>query len=428
MSHPNDENAVNEETALLAQSSKRPRANPLPWFQISIVLLLQVAEPLTSLSIYPYINQLVSELDITGGDKRKVGYYAGLIVRIPLLCYRSDDCPSMESNVRPCVMKSVMGDLTDSTNRAEGFSLMPVVWATGATLGPLVGGSLSKPAERFPDVFGAKFWKEYPYFLPCLVPAAFVLVAFLVTLVFFKETVPKKNSRTSSLSEAGLGDSNDGPMPLRKILVYPVILSVSNYMSLAFLNIALNALLPLFFAMPLTIGGLGFDPATIGYILGFYGVCTGVFQALYFSKIIRRVGERGVFVAGIASFAPIFALFPIISIAAQHYGVTGFTWACIALMLFLMIIMDMAFGCIFMFITASTPSKRSLGATNGLSQTAVSIIRTIGPAMATSLFSASQELNLLWGYAVYAILFVLTLLAICLALCLPHQMWPEAEE
>jgi len=33
------------------------------------------------------------------------------------------------------VMKSVMGELTDSTNRAEGFALMPVVWASGATLG-----------------------------------------------------------------------------------------------------------------------------------------------------------------------------------------------------------------------------------------------------------------------------------------------------
>jgi hypothetical protein len=32
-------------------------------------------------------------------------------------------------------MKSAMGELTDSSNRAEGFSLMPVVWATGATLG-----------------------------------------------------------------------------------------------------------------------------------------------------------------------------------------------------------------------------------------------------------------------------------------------------
>ena len=29
--------------------------------------------------------QLISELDITGGDERKVGYYAGMIVRRSLL-------------------------------------------------------------------------------------------------------------------------------------------------------------------------------------------------------------------------------------------------------------------------------------------------------------------------------------------------------
>lgn len=38
-------------------------------------------------------------------------------------------------NVHPGVMKSVMGELTDSTNRAEGLSLMPVVWGLGATMG-----------------------------------------------------------------------------------------------------------------------------------------------------------------------------------------------------------------------------------------------------------------------------------------------------
>jgi hypothetical protein len=32
-------------------------------------------------------------------------------------------------------MKSVMGEITDSTNRAQGFSLMPVVWGFGATMG-----------------------------------------------------------------------------------------------------------------------------------------------------------------------------------------------------------------------------------------------------------------------------------------------------
>ena len=33
------------------------------------------------------------------------------------------------------VIKSMMGEITDSTNIAQGMALMPVVWSTGATLG-----------------------------------------------------------------------------------------------------------------------------------------------------------------------------------------------------------------------------------------------------------------------------------------------------
>lgn len=33
------------------------------------------------------------------------------------------------------VMKGTIGDLTDSTNRAEGISMLPVVWSLGATIG-----------------------------------------------------------------------------------------------------------------------------------------------------------------------------------------------------------------------------------------------------------------------------------------------------
>lgn len=32
-------------------------------------------------------------------------------------------------------MKSVMGELTDQTNRAEGFALLPMMWSSGATVG-----------------------------------------------------------------------------------------------------------------------------------------------------------------------------------------------------------------------------------------------------------------------------------------------------
>jgi hypothetical protein len=33
------------------------------------------------------------------------------------------------------VMKSMMAELTDETNMARGFSLIPVTWAVGGTLG-----------------------------------------------------------------------------------------------------------------------------------------------------------------------------------------------------------------------------------------------------------------------------------------------------
>jgi hypothetical protein len=72
-----------------------------------------------------------------------------------------------------------------------------------------------------------------------------------------------------------------------------------------------------------------------------------------------------------------------------------------------------------MCVTASAPNKRSLGATNGLSQTTVSISRAIGPALSTSLFSFSVQHNILWGYGVYLLMEILVLLALVLANFLP---------
>jgi len=78
-----------------------------------------------------------------------------------------------------------------------------------------------------------------------------------------------------------------------------------------------------------------------------------------------------------------------------------------------------------MFITASSPNKRSLGATNGLSQTTVSIARAIGPALSTSLFSYCVQHNVLGGYGVYAIFLVLSGMALWLASMLPEKVWDE---
>jgi hypothetical protein len=56
------------------------KRTPLPKFQLFIVSLIQFAEPVTATVIYPFINQFVRETGVTGGDERKTGYFAGIIV------------------------------------------------------------------------------------------------------------------------------------------------------------------------------------------------------------------------------------------------------------------------------------------------------------------------------------------------------------
>lgn len=84
------------------------------------------------------------------------------------------------------------------TCRLHGYALTPFAipvnltdlfsQSTGSFLGPLIGGSLSRPVERFPDIFGDNaFLTKYPYFLPCAVPATFTLLAWFMTLFFLKE-------------------------------------------------------------------------------------------------------------------------------------------------------------------------------------------------------------------------------------------------
>jgi hypothetical protein len=49
---------IDEETPLLHNANAPRKATPLPLTQITILLLLLLAEPITSLSINPYINQV----------------------------------------------------------------------------------------------------------------------------------------------------------------------------------------------------------------------------------------------------------------------------------------------------------------------------------------------------------------------------------
>ena len=155
------------------------------------------------------------------------------------------------------------------------------------------------------------------------------------------QTVPKRQkSQPGSVHE-----DEEKPLPLRKLLVYPVILSISNYVVLAFLNISLSALLPLFLAMPLEIGGLDLDPPKIGYIIGLNGIGYAILQALCFAPIVRYFGERKVFIMAISTFLPIFLSLPVINMAAVILGKQSpVVWLAISILLVCQTLLGLAYG------------------------------------------------------------------------------------
>ena len=67
---------ANEQTTTLL----KPERTPLPKISLLVVYLIQFSEPITASVIYPFINQFVRDTGVTGGDERKTGYFAGVIV------------------------------------------------------------------------------------------------------------------------------------------------------------------------------------------------------------------------------------------------------------------------------------------------------------------------------------------------------------
>ncbi|KAH9036949.1 MFS general substrate transporter [Lactarius pseudohatsudake] len=463
---------ADEETPLLHDGGAQRKPTPLPKTQLFLLLLVRLAEPIASHSISPYISELVSDLSIVGGDMRKVGYYTGLLMslhyaaeavtvlqwsrcsdhigRKPILLLglagsvvstilfglsRSfwalvlSRCLNGVLNGNLGVIKSMIAELTDDTNVARGFSLLPMARAAGYMIGPFIGGVLSRPQDHWPDRFSHPFWAEYPYFLPCLVAAAYAFISFFVTAMYLEETLDRNPTAKVQSAKADLdiiSQKKKGPLPLRALLTSrPVLVSVSSYAMLALLDMAAMALIPLVWATPVEFGGLNLNPTTIGLWMSAYGCLNGLVQFTLFPRVVARLGPGRVFLTSIAAYVVIYTMFPFENLAARAKSTA--VWLLVVLQLASICITDMGFNSVFMFIAAAAPNKRSLGATNGLAQTVVAVQRMVAPAAAASLFAFSLANDILGGNFTYVVLLTVVCFGLGVAAQLPRHTWRHGE-
>ncbi|KAI9452905.1 hypothetical protein BJY52DRAFT_1418548 [Lactarius psammicola] len=329
---------------------------------------LQLAEPITSLAINPYINQLVSELPIVGGDERKVGYYAGLIVSL----YFAAEAVTVLQWSR---LSDYVGRKPVCSARILG--IVHSNWAVHWWCAIAATGSLAK-------CLLASFLGRVPI-LPALSCYRGIFSPIIFSgRVFLKETVNsdhimKSNTVVNSdLPRVGAEDILDGsaknteePVPLRALLTRPVVISVANYGMIALLNMSAGALIPLVWSTSVEFGGLGMSPASIGLWMGGYGFTNGIFQFVAFPRIVGRFGPRRVFITSIFFFFAVYSMFPIENLALRHSSRGLKSAAALFMVLHLLAssFSDMGFSAVFMYLSSAAPNKRSLGATNGVAQT-----------------------------------------------------------
>ncbi len=100
--------------------------------------------------------------------------------------------------------KAYLASIVTADSQSIAYSALTVFWGVGQSLGPLLGGFLSKMDTNFPTLFGGnEFLKQYPYLPPCICAGCCMMIGSFVILATtkFYDTKGKKK-KEAKLEEA----------------------------------------------------------------------------------------------------------------------------------------------------------------------------------------------------------------------------------
>ncbi|KAJ2704888.1 hypothetical protein FB645_002921 [Coemansia sp. IMI 203386] len=225
-------------------STGQRRETPLPWGKLSSLLAVRLSEPVNFTLILPFVYQMVRDFGVAKSPK-DIAFYAGLLFTSFSVCQtlmvmhwgRLSDrigrrpvimiglVGNLVSSVllgtsksfkaailarsfnglmagNVVVVKSMVAEISDSTNRPRMMAMIPLMWNLGSVAGSAVGGLFADPVNQYPRWFGnSVIFREYPYLLPCLIGCSVTTFGLIVGLFKLEETlVFKKDVETPATS------------------------------------------------------------------------------------------------------------------------------------------------------------------------------------------------------------------------------------
>ncbi|KAI3870118.1 hypothetical protein MKX03_021591 [Papaver bracteatum] len=298
------------------------------------------------------------------------------------------------------LFSAIMAYATEVCSREHqplGLSLISAAWGVGLVIGPALGGLISQPAEKYPRLFPqGSIFAKFPYFLPCLCISVFA-TASLVSCFMLPETLhthagiedEDEEDKHRNVEKELMQESTDGTgFDSKKIMCqnWPLISSIIAYCVFSLHDSAYAEIFPMWAVSPRDYGGLSFTTKNIGQILSFTGIGLLLFQFTLYPAVERILGYLNV--ARIATVLTIILLasYPLM---AQLSGLTLLLVLNCASILKNVFSLSIDTG--FYILQNNAVSQDQRGAANGITVTAMSLFKAVGPAFGGAMFSCGQS-------------------------------------
>ncbi|XP_027340494.1 protein ZINC INDUCED FACILITATOR-LIKE 1-like [Abrus precatorius] len=275
--------------------------------------------------------------------------------------------------------------------QALGISTVSAAWGVGLVFGPAIGGYLAQPVEKYPKVFQrGSLWDKFPYFMPCLVISTFAF-AVAIACIWLPETL--HNHKVSSDNDEALengcsGDDNDKNIQKSESLFrnWPLMSSIIVYCVFSLHDIAFSEVFSLWVVSPRRLEGLNFTTNDVGNILSVAGLAILIFQlGLY--QPVQKVCEP----IELARISAVLSI-PILQSYAFMTKLSGFTlYIAIYIATILSSVMIEIISAGFFIVQNKAVEQHQRGIANGISLTAMSVFKVIGPAAGGALLTLSQK-------------------------------------
>ncbi|XP_030491860.2 protein ZINC INDUCED FACILITATOR 1 isoform X1 [Cannabis sativa] len=301
-------------------------------------------------------------------------------------------------------MKAYASEIFREEYQALGMSTVSTAWGIGLVIGPALGGFFAQPAEKYPHIFSKdSFFGRFPYFMPCFC-ISLIAVVVLIMSFWLPETLHKHDGKNrasitdsfDSLENASLmintnqskEQNQEENKPKSKSLLrnWPLMSSIMVYCVFSLHEMAYNEIFSLWAVSPRKFGGLSYSTENVGEVLAITGIALLVFQMFLYPILENFFGTIMVSRVSGALTIPLLTSFPYIALLS---GVALFVVLNIANMLKSFLAASLITGLFILQNRAVDQEQR--GAANGLSMTAMSLFKAVGPAVGGAVFSWSEK-------------------------------------